>query len=440
MNASRTVSWLGASLILAGIFPTLTFAADIFSASFLAKNPIIDAFGGFGSSTGFSAFWSGSQTATGESASTNFALAAGFLYFDSFTPESQQWRWYSDYSNETPSTPLGAENFSPLNINNGDTLKLRITVNEIADIGAAGAKFFLQYSTSSDFSTGAIWVVEQGSCTGSSLWCYANGGGSDNGVITTGLLSDADSCVAGVGTGCGTHNESAVSVSTVTHQRSAATEYEFTIVQSGAPPNTTYFFRLVNAMASTSVPLKSGASYPSVATGGTTLSAAISGIASSTAVEGVTTDIDTTATGVHFGALPLGTPITAAQQITVSTNANSGYRIYAFQRQGLLDAAGSEIDPVVGTNASPVAWTSGCVADSGCYGYHAGDDVLLGGSARFAPNDTYAAFTGSADEVAYSAGPATDRTTNMVYRVEARTLQEAGQYSSSIVYIVVPVF
>jgi hypothetical protein len=66
--------------------------------------------------------------------------------------------------------------------------------------------------------------------------------------------------------------------------------------------------------------------------------------------------------------------------------------------------------------------------------------VLLGGSARFAPNDTYAAFTGSADEVAYSAGPATDRTTNMVYRVEARTLQEAGQYSSSIVYIVVPVF
>lgn len=428
------------ALVIVVLALPLLSRADTFSTSFLTKGTILDAFGGFGSSTGFSAFWTGAQTATGESASTNFALAAGFMYFDTFTPQSQAWRWYGDEASETPTSALAAENAAPLNINGGDPLKLRVTVGEVADIGAAGTKFFLQYSTSSDFSTGALLVAEQWSCTGSSVWCYADGGGSDNGIITTALLSDADSCVASVGDGCGTHNESGTSTSAFTHKKSATAEYEFTLVQSGAPPNTTYFFRLVNAMASTSVPYESGGSYPSLATGGTTLSASISGVPSSTTVEGATTDIDTTAIGVHFGALPDGTPVTAAQQLTVSTNAAGGYRIFAFQRQGLLDAAGSEIDPVAATNASPAAWASGCTADSGCYGYHAGDDILQGGSTRFMPDDTYASFTNAPEEVAYSAGPATNRTTNMVYQVEARSLQEAGQYSSSVVFIVVPVF
>jgi hypothetical protein len=416
------------------------YAADFTSASFMAKNPLTDLFGGYGSSTSFFSFLAGGQTVTGEASSTNFAVAAGFMYFDSFAPESHTWRWYSDYAHETPTSALASEDVAPADINNGDTLKLRLTVKETADIGESGTKFALQYSTSSDFSTGAVTLAEQGSCNGSSVWCYADGGGSDNGTITTAVISDADSCSGGVGQGCGTHNESGTSISSFTHQKSASTEYEFTVQQSGATANTAYFFRLFDTTASSSVPLASGASYPSVLTGGTSLDVSIGGVASSTTIAGVTTSVDTTPLSVGFGHIPAGTPVTGAQQLTVSTNAGSGYRIFAFQRQALLSDAGSAIAPVAGTNASPTSWTSGCATLASCYGYHTDASVLSGGSTRFAADDTYAQLDTTPGEIAYSAGPASSATTSLVYRLQATGLQDAGSYSSNVVYIVVPVF
>ncbi len=427
-------------LLLIALLPVIAHADDFTSASFIAKNPLLSDFGGFGSSTSFSSFFTGGQTITGSASSTNFAVDAGFQYFDTFAPQSQAWRWYSDISDETPTSPLGGEDAAPSGVIGGDTLKLRVTVKETAGIGASGVKLGLQFSTSSDFSTGAVNVSEQGSCTGSSAWCYADGAGSDGGVITTALLSDADSCVAGVGQGCGTHNESGIGTSSFDQQKNAATEYEFTLEQSGAAANTVYFFRLVDRVASTNVPLASGASYPSALAGGTTLDVAIDGVASSTPVGGVTTDIDTSATDIGFGNLTPGTPVTGAQKFTVSSNAGSGYRIFAFQRQALLSQAGSAIDPIAGTNASPDSWASGCADQASCYGYHTDAPVLSGGSTRFAADDTYAQFDGTPREVAYSSGPASDSTTNLVYRLEASGLQAAGSYSSNVVYIVVPAF
>lgn len=431
-----------AALVIALIVlaPLMARADDFSSASFLARNPLISDFGGFGSSTSFSSFFTGGQTITGSASSTNFAVDAGFQYFDTFTPQSQNWRWYSDTADETPTTPLGGENVAPAGVIGGDLLKLRVTVKETAGIGASGVKFALQFSTSSDFSTGAINVAEQGSCNGSSAWCYANGAGSDNGVITTALLSDADACSASVGQGCGTHNESGASSSSFSQQKSAATEYEFTLEQSGAAANTVYFFRLFDKTASTTVPLATGASYPSALAGGATLDVAVDGVASSTPVGGVTTDIDTTATDIGFGHLTPGASVTGAQKFTVSSNAGSGYRIFAFQRQALLSDAGSAIDPIVGTNASPDSWTTGCASQASCYGYHTDAPVLSGGSTRFAADDTYAQFDGTPREVAYSSGPASGSVTNLVYRLEASGLQAAGSYSSNVVYIVVPSF
>ncbi len=63
-----------------------------------------------------------------------------------------------------------------------------------------------------------------------------------------------------------------------------------------------------------------------------------------------------------------------------------------------------------------------------------------GGSTRFSPNDSFAQFSQTPYEVAFSATPTTDKETDIVYKVEARNLQEAGAYESSLVYIVVPVF
>jgi len=149
--------------------------------------------------------------------------------------------------------------------------------------------------------------------------------------------------------------------------------------------------------------------------------------------------VTTTATEVPFGSLAISAQTEAAQRLTVTTNATAGYRIYAFTRQGLL-SGGSEIAAVSGTNASPSAWSTGCSGD-GCFGYHTGDDVLSGASpARFGANDTYAGFTSSLSEVAYSAIPISNDVTDLIYKLQIQSPQSAGHYSTNAVFIAVPVF
>ena len=438
----KILSLLGGVALCAGFLVPLVFADSVFSPNFMAFDTIINEFGGSGTSTSFfSILAGGGNTAvTGEASSSSFLISSGPLYYDSFTPQSKKWRWYDDATNETPTSPLGLEEVAPSNIVNQQILKVRITVAETANIGLHDAKFAVQYSTVSDFSSGVHTVVERGSCTGSSVWCYGDGIDTDNATITTAILSDTGPCVASVGEGCGTHNESGVRTSTFEHTKSSVREYEFTIKQAGASPGVVYFFRLLDVASLRAVPLATGASYPSLVTGGTELTVDVGGVASSTTIAGITTSIDTTATSIPFGTLPSGVSITGAQQFIVTTNAGTGYKIFTLQRQGLVDSGGGQIDPVSGTNAIPTGWSSGCTATTGCYGYHTAASVLSGGSTRFAADDTYAGFDSTPAEIAYSSGPAVNATSSVVYRVEARGLQEAGIYQSEVEYIVVPVF
>ncbi len=428
-------------LVLATFLAPFAFAQNTASPQFQIKNNAIDDFGGYSSSSSFTSVESGGEVTNTEATSTSFLLNAGPLFYETFVPKSQNWRWYDDEENETPVTALANENVAPTNVENGDVIKLRIAVDETADIGTYGAKFRLQFSTSSNFAEGGSWVDEEASCTGSSKWCYGNGVDADNVLITTALLTDSAYCVSSVGAGCGTHNESGTSTTSFTHGAGTTTEYEFTLEQSGASANTVYFFRLFHTAGSSSVPYADGESYPSLATGGATLTFTISGVASASTTEGITTDVTTTPTSVPFGTLGIGAEVEAAQLLTVSTSATNGYKILAFERQGFVSNQGATIDPVSGTNPSPLSWSSGCPGSvAGCYGYHSGEDVMDGGSTRFSANDTYAQFSQQPYEVAFSATPVTDKETNMVYKVLARNLQEAGSYESSLVYIVVPVF
>ncbi len=418
-------------------------AEDATSTNFILRAPILDDFGGRSTSTGFESFNAGGQISTGESTSTNFILRAGFLYFDEFAPKSQRWQWYDDEANETPVTPLAAENVAPANIANQNIIKLRLTI-KTASIGGKDIKYKLQFSEYSDFSQGVNNIVEIGSCTGNSLWCYADGGGVDNGIIATKVLTDADACSGGVGNGCGTHNESGTSASTFNHKNDAATEFEFTIKQAGSRANATYFFRAFDVTNNKAVPLNTGEAFPSLSIEGTALTFTIDGLGAETETEGITTDVATTPTAVFFGTIGFNAETEAAQRLTVSTNATEGYQIFVFQRQGFLHSSygATQIDPVTGTNVSPTNWTPiGCVSTaSGCYGYHAGDDTLAGGSTRFSPNDTYAQFTSSAEEVAFSSVPVTSEATDIVYKTKITNQQPAGDYSSAAVYIVVPTF
>ena len=407
----------------------------------MTRGTTADDFGGVATSASFSSVDAAGQFSTGESTSTDYLVDSGSMYFDTFAPESENWRWYDDETDETPTVDLAPENVAPTGVNDLDAIKLRVAIRETAGIGADGVKFALQYSTSSDFSSGVYDVAEESDCVATSTWCYADGAGADNGIITTALLPDSDPCVASVGDGCGTHNESGISTSSFEQTANSVTEYEFTIEESDASPNTVYFFRPYDVIDSSAAPISGTSTYPSLATGGTTLTFEIGGISTSTATAGVTTSITTSSSDVPFGSLLISTPVTGAQRLTVSTNASQGYEIYAYQQQGLIGEGVAEITPVSGTNASPTGWSAGCAATStGCYGYHTDESVLAGGSTRFAADDTYAQFSSTPEEVAYSAGPADNRETDMVYKVEAGAQQAAGDYSGGVVYIVVPTF
>jgi hypothetical protein len=408
----------------------------------MIRDSAINSFGGSGTSSSFLSEFGESEIEGTQSTSTNFILEMGTLDLGTAEFKTQNWRWYDDEEHETPSSALAGENTAPADIEDQAVVKLRIAVAETAGFGMEGAKFALQYSTSSNFSTGGYVVAESWSCDGSS-WCYADGAGADTALISSSTLSDVDACVSSFGAGCGTHNESATSTSAEAHEASAIAEYEFTIRQSGAAINTVYFFRLVETVGSTTVALNTGETYPSLVSGGASLLFTISGLSLGASTEGITTDIATTPTLIAFGTLPENAQVEGAQRVAVTTNGTGGYRVFLFQRQDFLSETSQKIDPVTGTNATPAPWGTGCTVGAfSCFGYHSGDDVLDGGieATRFAANDTYAQSTSTPETIAYHGASASDQTTDIVYRVEARTGQDNGEYSTSLVYIVTPVF
>lgn len=371
------------------------------------------------------------------------SLLEGYFHYPQiqtagFEPQTQDWRWYSDIENETPSTAVAAENTAPTNININDTLALRVTVGEVANVVGIDVKFKLQFSDDSSF-VNAQDVVASSTCLANSLWCYADGGGTDNTLITTSLLSDGDGCVAATGNGCGTHNATAEYVPGHTHGATRAQEYSFTLMQSGARTNAVYYFRLVSIATEKIVPLDIAATYPSVQTGDSALTFTISGLPSGTTTASVVTNASTTPVSIDFGSVPLHTDVIAAQRISVVTNATEGYQVQKYAAQPMSSSVGAEIPAVTGTNAAPGAWLTVCSsAETGCVGYHSTDAILLGGSTRFGASDTYAGFHATPEEVMYSSVP-TEDSADIVYRLRVTELQPAGDYLTNIVYLAIPV-
>jgi hypothetical protein len=425
-------------------FPFARSAADTgTSTDFIVQDGFVGVFGGNASSTDFQVIMDGAPIMNGNAASTDFNSDTGPVNYSDFTPVSQTWRWYGDANDETPTSSLAAEGVAPSNIANAQIIKLRLNIKEMSGImGSAGFKMRLQFAQSSDFTVTPGFVAEAGSCTASSTWCYATStGGNDNQTISTAVLSTSGSCSGGVGNGCGTHNTSGISVSTSTQSAGVTTEYEFTIVANDAITGNTYFFRPINTADGTAIPLGATSSYPSLVTQGATLTFSVSGLPQSTSTNGVTTNVSTTATAVPFGSLTLGTSTIGAQRLTITTNAANGYEVYTGQDQQLADARGDLVPGVMGTNAAPLGWSTGCVTTAtGCYGYHAGSPVLSGGSTRFAANDSYAALTSTIAEVGYGGAPASGTSMDMVYRIQVAGTQGTGAYQNNIMYVVAPSF
>jgi hypothetical protein len=150
-----------------------------------------------------------------------------------FEPVITNWRWYDDAENITPSIPLAGENVAPSSVDDLNYIKLRLVLQEVSGASGDDLKFAVQYSTFSDFSAEVYTVTSSSSCMEGSRWCYFDGGGVDNTLVPSAVISNADTCISSVGTGCGTHNEGISTTSaTLTQSPFTSTEYEFTENQS----------------------------------------------------------------------------------------------------------------------------------------------------------------------------------------------------------------
>jgi hypothetical protein len=356
-----------------------------------------------------------------------------------YTPVTTDWRWYTDIDQSTPTNPAASRNTSPSGVSIDDTFKLRVAVDEVEGATGQNIKFNLQYSEYADFRDGGTVLSATSSCSGGTLWCYADGVDDDNDVISSSTLPNVASCSGATGPGCGLHNEATGLTSPFVHDAFTATEHEFTLQQDGARVNAVYYFRLVDA--TNGVPVIASSSYPSVQVSSSSLSFTVSGLPAGTSTAGVTTDVETTAASVDIGSLVFNQPTHAAHRLRVDTNATDGYQVFVFGDQQLTNSYADTIPAINATNDSPTSWSAGCdlSLQTGCFGYHTTDATLSEGSTRFSAIDTYAALDTVPREVMFSPIPVDD-IHDIVYQTEVSSEQPAGQYGANIEFIAVPVF
>ncbi len=346
-----------------------------------------------------------------------------------YTPLLRAWKWFDDETNETPSTALASENVTPTTTL-GNIVKLRYGIRE--SLGGVGTniKWRVQFDTDPGF-TNPVFAAESADCAGTSEWCYGNGIDVDGDGISTSALS-------GGATGK-IHNESGVSSSTVSHSGLEYGEWEFTLKSSGAKSGSVYYFRLKdtknesfprveaeNGYTTSSIRIQSSASLDTI------------GVATSTIVEGITTDVGTTTSSVHFGSLSVRVPVEAAHQIKVSSSAPNGYSVLVRLSSDFANNNGSSIQPTSGSNATPTAWGSSYTTSA--LGYHSGD-ANISGSTRFSADDTYAKFNTSTPEIIIAETTAiSDQSTDFVYKIEIGSEQPPGSYVGGVAFILVPTF
>lgn len=180
----------------------------------------------------------------------------------------------------------------------------------------------------------------------------------------------------------------------------------------------------------------------------------VEGVVGGQAANSETTGGTTTATTIPFGTLTSGNASTAAQDLTVVTNARSGFVVTVQTDQQLLSSNGSDIDGFAdgAYNATPIPWDApgALPVDEDTYG-HWGiitDDASIGanlfrvglGGNRFVSASTTPVEIFNHDGPTDGTGNG-EGTTRVGYKVEVSALQEAAEdYQATLTYVATPVF
>jgi hypothetical protein len=162
-----------------------------------------------------------------------------------------------------------------------------------------------------------------------------------------------------------------------------------------------------------------------------------------------------TATAIPFGILAANTASTAAQQLSVTTNASYGYAVTVQIDQQLISSTGADIDGFAnGTYATtPIGWVTPSQSiineNTWCHWGLTSDDATFGLSDPFDAAGAGQLFVSASTtpvEVMRHNGPSDGSTQNIGrasvgYKVEISPLQEAGNdYTATLTYVATPVF
>lgn len=170
-----------------------------------------------------------------------------------------------------------------------------------------------------------------------------------------------------------------------------------------------------------------------------------------------TTGGPTTATTIPFGTINAGTASSAAQLLSVTTNARGGFVVTVTASSQLISANGADIDGFRdgAFNTTPIAWsaplaTLGSENTYGHWGVTTDDGALTAGFTNpfnaGAGGNRYVSASTTPVEVFRNGGPANGAgrgvgTTTVGYKIERSALQEAADdYQATLTYVATPVF
>lgn len=173
--------------------------------------------------------------------------------------------------------------------------------------------------------------------------------------------------------------------------------------------------------------------------------------------DGFSADVTTTVYSVPFDSIASpNTFYEAVQQLTVTTNADSGYKVYATEDDELgKDGANTPYIPDTPCDTGPCTHTTAqdWITEATYYGFGYSLANASGTDAKFLYNDgtwnakqfpnesdTVGQYNDTNAEVMTNTGPVNASSVYVCYRLSVSGTQEAGYYYNKIWYIATPVF
>lgn len=238
-------------------------------------------------------------------------------------------------------------------------------------------------------------------------------------------------------------------ITTPSSQSTQAVTFSLTGVTNPSTTNTSFFARVITYSDTGSTTIDEGTvafatlTSTSLAVTATVLenfTFTVAGVSSGGTVNGATTNITTAAATIPFGTLSPGTPKIGAHDVTVSTNAGSGYIVSTRTlTNASMISSSNDIDPFTGTYASPATWSApaGSTANSntGFWGYTTEDTDHSGfQSNKWAGTET------TARTIVTNTTGVTSQTTRIGWQAEVNSIQPAGNYSATEVLVATPTY